>query len=66
MSYSAKNRFSMRGRTYQADAVAAVVQRGEDVEVRYADQTPSVRIPNASVERVTYAIEQAKASADSA
>lgn len=67
MSHSEYPRFFMRGRYYKASAVGAVVQKDETtVEVRYLDKTPPLQIHNATVERVIFAIDKAKADADSA
>lgn len=67
MSPSDSVRFYMRGRYYQADRVAAVVQKDENtVEIRYLDHTPNVQITDSTVERVVMAIDKAKAAADSA
>lgn len=67
MSPSESIRFYMRGRYYQAERVSAIVQKDEStVEVRYLDHTASVLIHEATVERVAFAIDKAKADADSA
>ena len=58
--------FNVRGSSYKADGVAAVVQKDETtVEVRYSDGSNPLLIHNTTSSAVLAAIDEAKSDADS-
>lgn len=61
---AAKQRVTFRigERNYKADGIAAIVQRENGVEVRYGDGSNPLLITNTTVERVTLAVDEAKAA----